>query len=972
MRIIDQQRTYLFALFAVVTIIFAWISMKFYIDDFIRSPQFKYFEIKEYILDEIESEKKKYWYFLYFFVDSIWCILLVYLIYAYWRTNRSFLVENPIYKLASFKPLMMSVALIALILDLTENSGYSLLFYMDSISGSAMKDLVRAKEIFYAGFFLIFIITFYAVEIRPRLKNLLLFLKSSWLSIVICFIIVLLLTLLEQGSTIVIHLLDNPLQLLLVLFFTFVLSTIISHYPVYVFHKILAGTGANSNWVNKFLFITYKKDGMSGSYFEKDAAFKKFRSGLGSLIYLSLAFCLQFTYQKYISPSKIVGLNAIFIFILFFAIKRYFSLLSSSKSSYEVLYHILYYASRYLVWVSFGLALVFSYMHGWYITTYYSVMTYLIFMALHIMIEPHKSKVATFNQRVHSSRLNFIFSSNKASLFNLNETLVKLIFIAFTGLGSWLIIIFSHIPKIAHTINPILLIIAYLHVTYGIIIVLLKFYCYGSFARNLGKRDKNIFVLKYSWYVIPLFFIVKFMFNFFELNNISHLDLLPKPDEKSLVSLDQFSKTIDLTKSNYYIATWGGGLRATYFNMLLMEKLKEIHGSNFLDSTVAISGVSGGILGQAYYFAVQKENGHSAQQILDDIGAYNFVTTDLAYLLGRDRLPIKKSVWLRDRSIVGAHNYWRLIKRNIKEPLSFEPYQLYWAEGFRSLSYYPIIIVNNTRTSSNYGVAMSASTHDFENIFGVAVNLSSIRDVHTLSYLQTVSSSERFPLFSATATIPEEGHFVDGGYFDNSGINSILRLYSYLESGDKETNEDKKVNKDTLIIIGNSKSNYLSWMIHNWGMYDTIEDCKPSQKIEYKLDHESDIKSIIKGVLSTDRLGQYLTNSLRNNTYKHLPNLHTISYNLPYPLRKGDYEDELGGSISPSSIKCLRTRTKMLDFQISKAIEDYNRTAKRYKRGRVNHVTWDYAYPSLSRLLSNPVVNYNKAIIGHHPYFNKK
>ena len=53
-------------------------------------------------------------------------------------------------------------------------------------------------------------------------------------------------------------------------------------------------------------------------------------------------------------------------------------------------------------------------------------------------------------------------------------------------------------------------------------------------------------------------------------------------------------------------------------------------------------------------------------------------------------------------------------------------------------------------------------------------------DLHkTLPFMEAISMTERFPLFSATATIEGLGHFIDGGYFENSGLLSLMNFRDY-------------------------------------------------------------------------------------------------------------------------------------------------------------------------------------------------
>ena len=65
-------------------------------------------------------------------------------------------------------------------------------------------------------------------------KSIKLFMKASWISIAIILIIMLLLTQMGQGTTIIIDLLYNPINVFLLMVLTYALSLVLSHYPDYL------------------------------------------------------------------------------------------------------------------------------------------------------------------------------------------------------------------------------------------------------------------------------------------------------------------------------------------------------------------------------------------------------------------------------------------------------------------------------------------------------------------------------------------------------------------------------------------------------------------------------------------------------------------------------------------------------------------------------------------------------------------
>lgn len=230
----------------------------------------------------------------------------------------------------------------------------------------------------------------------------------------------------------------------------------------------------------------------------------------------------------------------------------------------------------------------------------------------------------------------------------------------------------------------------------------------------------------------------------------------------------------------------------------------------------------------------------------------------------------------------------------------------------------------------------------------------------TLPFLEALSTTERFPLFSATASIEGLGHFIDGGYFENSGLLSLMNFRKYARSHFTENNCDvtdsNQVHqqKDIILIIANSKDHYIAKIIK-----DTF-----SVLPKIKIEGESDYASIGKGVLNTDRLGNHL-----QSYYELLSNDSTFDlkiYALPYKVRYQEVLDVLGGQPQDTAEinrirKLIKNRNKITQDICDKAAQN-----QKYKF-RSHSGKWDYIYPTLSRLLSRPTINYYKAMVAKHP-----
>ncbi|MBK9736391.1 MAG: hypothetical protein IPO92_16105 [Saprospiraceae bacterium] len=159
---------------------------------------------------------------------------------------------------------------------------------------------------------------------------------------------------------------------------------------------------------------------------------------------------------------------------------------------------------------------------------------------------------------------------------------------------------------------------------------------------------------------------------------------------------------------------------------------------------------------------------------------------------------------------------------------------------------------------------------------------------------------------------------------------------------------------DSLIILGNSKSNFILQLLSESLPY-----------IDIKLKGESDYGAIFKGILTNDRLGNFLTDG-----YGSYPNDHMKSRRicLPYYLHYGDFVSALGGD-PKDGIDIVKIRKLILESnkRIDSAKNEYILAHPKhvmYKRPYSNK--WDFASPTLSRYLSAPTVNYYKAVVAYH------
>ena len=240
-----------------------------------------------------------------------------------------------------------------------------------------------------------------------------------------------------------------------------------------------------------------------------------------------------------------------------------------------------------------------------------------------------------------------------------------------------------------------------------------------------------------------------------------------------------------------FVASEGGGIRAAYWTAAVLDALA-VRQPLFSQQLFALSGVSGGSLGVATWLASQRGQwcaqaaapvvslsgkAPSASQALGP----DFVSPALAGLFYGDLLqrflPVPVSALDRSRGIEQAwqHAFDHLPGQPLTQPLA-----TLYRGCQRPL---PHLLLNATRVETGQRAVLSRLPATlFNNTFD-AMAAGSMAPRQSLAGL--VHHSARFPLVSPAGTVEIEGaaanalpafRLVDGGYFDNSGVETALDL----------------------------------------------------------------------------------------------------------------------------------------------------------------------------------------------------
>lgn len=275
----------------------------------------------------------------------------------------------------------------------------------------------------------------------------------------------------------------------------------------------------------------------------------------------------------------------------------------------------------------------------------------------------------------------------------------------------------------------------------------------------------------------------------------------------------------------YFVATEGGGSRAAYWTAKVLEKMSVRYGESehgdFLAHTFAISGVSGGSVGAAAFIACDRDFHNKAGKVGECLA--RFGRTDLiSPLLGawffEDMvarvLPtswckqpgcgfISRSIWfetaltrqvgslaetLRQRP-PDRHQPYLLLNstwvegggRVIASDLRIDPWDFPGAIGMRELMPPDLALVTAAHNSARF---------PFVNAIGLVKTRNCIRKAdHRATGIIAPSNEEVRCL-----------HLADGGYFDNSGAQSLIDVVRALRTWMHNTSKCAKERCDNSVL----------------------------------------------------------------------------------------------------------------------------------------------------------------------------
>ncbi len=239
----------------------------------------------------------------------------------------------------------------------------------------------------------------------------------------------------------------------------------------------------------------------------------------------------------------------------------------------------------------------------------------------------------------------------------------------------------------------------------------------------------------------------------------------------------------------YIVLSDGGGARSAAWVSKVLSKLEDSTSGNFSKHILAIAGASGGSLGNSIFYSLlshKEKTGASinCKNYSDAFCKKDFLSYTIARFLSMDyaKYIFGNTFYDRARATELSFEYSEL-KDNVIEKQFAAPFD----SLFSNTGMLPAFFINVTNMKNGTPAYVSniiLSDKQRVNVLNLLpCNL-------TMSLSTATMLSARFPYISpAGSVVSKEGkyyYFVDGGYFDNSGANTIqsfiTEVYSYLKN----------------------------------------------------------------------------------------------------------------------------------------------------------------------------------------------
>ncbi len=811
------------------------------------------------------------------------------------------------------------------------------------------------------------------------------FVKASINSIIILLVILVLLTQMEQAFTMLLRMIETGrISLLLCFILINLLAVSLSHYPIYTYY---AGNLNNSRkyvewkkerpftpkWMSWLTVYTFKP--INSKIYVKDIYANILRQFLGLSVYLIWAIFIYSTYLpnlKYSLGSGAIAViewcSILFVLLIFFSyayFKRKLSPLHSTIATRSSIYKrigVFYFFSSTLSFVLILLVIfkVKLFNPGGLILLLLTNFMMMVNFSFFRLVRPrlrHVARSLKYNSlRSSTALLSFLRKIEKSS--NYLVAFVIAFFCAFLS-----IIYFTFACVYGWPLpNGIVIVMIYLYFYFFIISALGKYYFVKySLAQKKRKAGLPMTYLnsrRFRYMTSGIMILAGlFVLGLFTESHLNELTIYPVDKNNDGIVLSEFEDRVKaMPDTVFFISSHGGGLKANAWTLMVLDTLQRSSNNRLMRQTVAMSGASGGSLGLALFGNIHSQFGDNPEvlsSVINKITYDNYASVDISMLFGADLArifyPLNKMSPSHDRSYYGMLMYQRNLRKTGLKLLETTSYRSYWEELGTKKQPLPTLIMNTASTNGKRGIFCSINTKMFDSIFPYSQNLSDLKMENgkdgSISFMQAVSTTNRFPIFSPVAKIKGSGHFIDAGAIDNSGILGCWDLYLYLF--DRGVLIDKTI---VFVDIDNSKSGYAEMLLDQF-----LEKTKRS---DFLIDEneKSSISANLQTGLSLNKIPGYLNDFLSNYTSKQ-DHLEYKKIVLPHKVSISDIERVIDGAFC--NFPGGNFREELIKF-----LDAHNAQIIRSTEGEKSFFEdWECYEPVLSRQLSASNITYFDRII---------
>jgi hypothetical protein len=238
-------------------------------------------------------------------------------------------------------------------------------------------------------------------------------------------------------------------------------------------------------------------------------------------------------------------------------------------------------------------------------------------------------------------------------------------------------------------------------------------------------------------------------------------------------------------------AAEGGGIRAAYWVSAVLHHLAEIPDPDvqFPQRLFAISSVSGGSFGAAVYAGLRRDptSTPSRRQIASELLREQFLAPMVAKLVAGDLaqwfLPFPVRAF--DRSSAMENGFADAYREHVQHDSMTERLTEFRPENSEDV---PVLFLNSTSVETGRRVVATPYRWPLSDI---SVEEQEPVDFHQLTgrdvtVSTAIHNTARFPYISAAGRLRARngehlGHLVDGGYFENTGADTLIDVMRYLK-----------------------------------------------------------------------------------------------------------------------------------------------------------------------------------------------